>query len=168
MLNQEEVCGDAHSEHYEDYEYWMKKAIKEAEQARSQGEVPVGAILVKDNQIIGKGRNQVISNNDATAHAEIQAIRNAGQAIDNYRIINSQLYITLEPCMMCVGAIIHARVNKIIFGAYDPKTGMAGTQDNCFAKPYHNHSVAIQGGILEIECANLLKEFFRQKRAVKT
>ncbi|MCF6319851.1 MAG: tRNA adenosine(34) deaminase TadA [Proteobacteria bacterium] len=161
MLNQEEVCGDEHHEH------WMKEAINQAEQAKLQGEVPVGAILVKDNKIIGKGYNQVISNSDATAHAEIQAIRNAGQAIDNYRIINSQLYITLEPCMMCVGAIIHARISKIVFGAYDPKTGMAGTQDNCFAKPYHNHFVGIQGGILEVECANLLKEFFRWKRSGK-
>lgn len=149
-----------------DDEYWMQQAITMATKAEEYDEVPVGAIIVKDDKIIGTGYNQVITHNDATAHAEIQAIRNAGKNIDNYRIVNTKLYVTLEPCMMCVGAIVHARITEIIFGAYDPKTGMAGTQDNCFEKPYHNHQVEIMGGVLEDECAELLKGFFRNKRRV--
>ena len=135
-----------------------------AEKAREIGEVPVGAIIVKDNEIISYGYNKVIMNNDPTAHAEVQAIRNAGSLISNYRLVDTKLYVTLEPCMMCVGAIVHARITKIIFGAYDPKTGMAGTKDNCFEKPYHNHQVEIKGGILEKECAHQLTLFFKQKR----
>ncbi len=150
-------------EQYSD-EYWMQQAMKQAQLAQAQDEVPVGAILVKDNQMIGKGHNLVISNNDPSAHAEIQAIRDAGKNIKNYRIIQSKLYVTLEPCMMCVGAIVHARISEIIFGAYDPKTGMAGTQDNCFDKSYHNHKVTIVGGILELDCARQLKMFFKKKR----
>ena len=145
-------------------EYWMQQAIEQARLAEEQDEVPVGAIIVKDNQIIGKGHNLVISNHDSSAHAEIQAIRDAGKSIANYRIINSTLYVTLEPCMMCVGAIVHARISKIVFAAYDPKTGMAGTQDNCFSKPYHNHQVTVVGGILDKECADFLREFFKKKR----
>jgi len=147
--------------------YWMQKAIEMAEKAREIGEVPVGAILIKDKEIIATGYNQVIINNDSTAHAEIQAIRNAGSKLSNYRLVDTKLYVTLEPCMMCVGAIVHARISQIIFGAYDPKTGMAGTQDNCFEKPYHNHQVEIKGGILEKECAHQLTSFFKQKRLKK-
>lgn len=152
------------SEPYSD-EYWMHQAMQQALLAESQGEVPVGAIIVKDNQVIGKGHNLVISNHDPSAHAEIQAIRDAGQSIENYRIIDSKLYVTLEPCMMCVGAIVHARISKIVFGAYDHKTGMAGTQDNCFDKPYHNHKVEVLGGVLEDDCADMLRAFFRKKRS---
>lgn len=147
-----------------DDDYWMQKAMEMAEKAREIGEVPVGAIIVKDNEIISYGYNKVIMNNDPTAHAEVQAIRNAGSLISNYRLVDTKLYVTLEPCMMCVGAIVHARITKIIFGAYDPKTGMAGTKDNCFEKPYHNHQVEIKGGILEKECAHQLTLFFKQKR----
>jgi tRNA(adenine34) deaminase len=147
-------------------EYWMKKAIEMAEKACELGEVPVGAVLVKNNEMIGYGYNKVITNNDSTAHAEVQAIRNAGAQLNNYRLVDTKLYVTLEPCMMCVGAIIHARIRQIIFGAYDPKTGMAVTKDNCFDKPYHNHNVLITGGVLENECANLLKSFFKKKRAL--
>jgi len=147
-------------------EYWMIKAIEMAEKACEIGEVPVGAVLVKNNEMIGYGYNKVITNNDSTAHAEVQAIRNAGAQLNNYRLVDTKLYVTLEPCMMCVGAIIHARIRQIIFGAYDPKTGMAVTKDNCFDKPYHNHNVLITGGVLENECANLLKSFFKKKRAL--
>jgi tRNA(adenine34) deaminase len=147
-----------------DDEYWMQEAIRMADKAREIGEVPVGAILVKNNEIIGRGYNQVIIKNDPTAHAEVQAIRNAGSQLSNYRLIDTKLYVTLEPCMMCVGAIVHARITQIVFGAYDPKTGMAGTQDNCFEKPYHNHLVKIKGGILEKECAHQLTSFFKRKR----
>lgn len=150
-----------------DDEFWMNEAIAMAEKAESIDEVPVGAIIVRDNAIIGSGFNQVITAHDATAHAEIQAIRNAGKNIDNYRITKTKLYVTLEPCMMCVGAIIHARISQIVFGAFDPKTGMAGTKDNCFDRAYHNHHVKITGGVLELDCARQLKNFFKKKRAVK-
>ncbi|MCF6288376.1 MAG: tRNA adenosine(34) deaminase TadA [Proteobacteria bacterium] len=145
-------------------EYWMQKAIEVAKQAQELDEVPVGAIIVRDNNIIGQGYNQVITQSDATAHAEIQAIRAAGKQINNYRLINTTLYVTLEPCMMCVGAIVHARIQQIVFAAFDQKTGMAGTRDNCFDKPYHNHKVTIIGGILEINCAQLLQQFFKARR----
>jgi tRNA(adenine34) deaminase len=144
--------------------YWIQKAMAMAEKAREIGEVPVGAVIVKNNEIISSGYNQVITNNDPTAHAEVQAIRNAGAQLSNYRLVDTRLYVTLEPCMMCVGAIVHARISQIIFGAYDPKTGMAGTKDNCFEKPYHNHQVEIKGGILEKECAHQLTSFFKEKR----
>ena len=150
-----------------DDKYWMQKSIHMASQAEAIDEVPVGAIIVRNNEIIGSGYNQVITNSDASAHAEIQAIRNAGKFIKNYRIIDTTLYVTLEPCMMCVGAMVHARINKIVFGAYDPKTGMAGTKDNCFEKPYHNHSVEIIGGVLELDCSRQLKAFFKKKRTIK-
>jgi tRNA(adenine34) deaminase len=145
----------------------MAKAIECAKQAELIDEVPVGAVIVKDNQIIGSGFNQVISQNDATAHAEIQAIKNTGKTIDNYRLVNTTLYVTLEPCMMCVGAIVHARINQVVFGAYDKKTGMAGTCENCFEKPYHNHQVKVQGGVFEQDCAHLLQEFFKKRRLAK-
>jgi len=148
---------------WDDY-YWMQKAIQQAQLAESIGEVPVGAILVKDNQIVGTGRNQVISLNDPSAHAEVQALRAAGDYIKNYRIVDATMYVTLEPCMMCVGAMVHARIKRLVFGAYDHKTGMATTQDNCFDKTYHNHQVEVLGGVLEQECADILKAFFRKKR----
>jgi tRNA(adenine34) deaminase len=144
--------------------HWMKQAIEMAQKALIIDEVPVGAVIVKDNKVIGSGYNQVISTNDATAHAEIQAIRSAGHDISNYRVIESTLYVTMEPCMMCVGAIVHARIDRIVFGAYDHKTGMALTRDSCFDKPYHNHKVRVFGGVLELNCASLLKDFFRMKR----
>jgi len=147
----------------DDY-YWMQKAIQQAQLAESIGEVPVGAVLVKDNQIVGTGRNQVISLNDPSAHAEVQALRTAGDYINNYRIVDATMYVTLEPCMMCVGAMVHARIKRLVFGAYDYKTGMATTQDNCFDKTYHNHQVEVLGGVLEQECADILKVFFRKKR----
>jgi len=146
-------------------EYWMKKAIAMARLAAKIDEVPVGAVLVKDNQVIGCGHNQVISKNDASAHAEVQTLRDAGNNIDNYRIINTTLYVTLEPCMMCIGAMIHARITRLVFGAYDSKTGLATTRDHCFDKDYHNHRVEVRGGVLETECAQLLKGFFKSKRA---
>jgi tRNA(adenine34) deaminase len=147
-----------------DDEYWMQQAIVCARKAQLIDEVPVGAIVVKNQQIIGSGYNRVITSNDACAHAEILAIRNAGIEQGNYRLPDVELYVTLEPCMMCVGAMVHARIKRVIFGAFDHKTGMAGTKDNCFNKPYHNHKVEITGGILELDCARLLKEFFKQKR----
>ena len=149
------------------HEYWMAKAIDSAKQAQLMDEVPVGAVIVKDNQIIGSGYNQVITQSDASAHAEIQAIKNTGKAIDNYRLVNTTLYVTLEPCMMCVGAIVHARIEKVVFGAYDKKTGMAGTCENCFDNAFHNHQVKVQGGVLEQDCVKLLQGFFKARRKEK-
>tara|TARA_B110000008_G_scaffold243434_1_gene252498 strand:- start:1156 stop:1605 length:450 start_codon:yes stop_codon:yes gene_type:complete len=143
---------------------WMQIAIHEATKAEEEGEVPVGAVLVKDEQLIAKAHNQPISNKDATAHAEIQLIRAAGKELQNYRLNGSTLYVTLEPCAMCFGAIIHARVSRIVFGAYDPKTGVCGssvdlTNSNCF-----KHKVNITKGILESECSTLLQAFFKSRR----
>ena len=146
-------------------EYWMQKAIDMALLAQQIDEVPVGAIVVKNNEIIGQGYNQVICHSDASAHAEIQALRSASQLLKNYRIVDSIMYVTLEPCMMCVGAMVHARIKQVVFGAYDHKTGMAMTRDSCFDKSYHNHKVTSIGGVLEMDCARLLKNFFKSKRA---
>ena len=148
-------------------DYWMQYAISQALKAQDEDEVPVGAIVIKDNKIIGTGYNQVIGKNNPTAHAEIQALQNAGISMQNYRLLDTQLYVTLEPCMMCVGAMIHARIGSIYFGAYDTKTGMAQTVDTCFSKPYHNHRINFEGGILQARCAQLLQSFFKNKRLLK-
>ncbi|MGV6809354.1 MAG: tRNA adenosine(34) deaminase TadA [bacterium] len=149
------------------HEDWMREALDLARQAAACGEVPVGAILVHDEQIIGAGWNQVISLHDPSAHAEIMALRAAGQNVENYRHPNTRLYVTLEPCTMCAGALIHARIDTVIFGAYDAKTGMAGSVNNVFAEAHHNHHPTIIGGILADECGTLLSDFFRQRRLAK-
>lgn len=145
-------------------EYWMQKAIALASLAEQQGEVPVGAILVKDNQIISEGWNQSIQSHDPTAHAEIQVLRQAGQALQNYRLIDSTLYVTLEPCSMCVGAMVHARVSRLVYGAYDLKTGAAGSVIDLLQHSLHNHKIESLGGVLEVECRQQLQAFFKQKR----
>ncbi len=148
--------------------HWMRHALRLAEQAGREGEVPVGAVLVKNGQLIAEGWNRPINLNDPSAHAEIQALRAAGQALGNYRLIDATLYITLEPCTMCAGAIIHARVARVVFGAYDPKTGAAGSVFNILSSAQYNHRVELLGGVLGDECASLLTAFFRQKRARQT
>lgn len=145
-------------------EFWMKQAIINARISEKIDEVPVGAVIVKNNEVIGNGYNLMITNNDASAHAEIQALRSAGERLNNYRVVDATLYVTLEPCMMCVGAMVHARLNRVVFGAFDHKTGMVITKDTCFDKDYHNHKIEVQGGILEMECSGLLKDFFKKKR----
>lgn len=145
-------------------QHWMRHALNLAEQAGREGEVPVGAVLVRDGKIIGEGWNQPIQNNDPSAHAEMQAMRAAGQAIGNYRLVDTTLYVTLEPCTMCAGAIIHARVGRVVFGAYDPKTGAAGSVFDVLNSDSYNHKVEINGGVLEQECAKLLSGFFRARR----
>jgi tRNA(adenine34) deaminase len=145
-------------------EQFMQHAIQLAHKAQSQGEVPVGAILVKDNKIIGKGWNQPITRHDPSAHAEIMAIRHAGQALKNYRLPDTTLYVTLEPCNMCAGMIIHARIKRLVFAAYDPKTGAAGSVFDTLTDPRNNHTVEIEGGVLEEPCAEMLRHFFRQRR----
>ena len=145
-------------------QFWMQRAIELAKLAESCGEVPVGAVLVKDDQIIGEGYNSPISANDPTAHAEIRALRDAAQHIGNYRLLNTSLYVTLEPCLMCVGAIVHARVGEVIYGATEPKTGAAGSVFDVLTSPANNHNVDLRGGVLADECALLLKDFFQKRR----
>ena len=143
---------------------WMAIAIEQAKKAAQLGEVPVGAVLVLDEKLIAQGHNQPISNNDPTAHAEIQTIRMAGQKLENYRIPKSTLYVTLEPCTMCLGAMIHARVSRVVFGAYDSKTGVCGSCEDLSTSKCFNHSIDITGGVLAGDCKDLLQNFFIKKR----
>jgi tRNA(adenine34) deaminase len=149
----------------EDDRYWMAQAFELARHAAQHDEVPVGAVLVDaENHCIGRGWNQPISKSDPTAHAEIIALREAARTLGNYRLPGTTLYVTLEPCPMCAGAIVHARVNRIVIAAADPRTGSAGSVFNLLDSPHLNHSVALQTGVLEEECSSLLKTFFLEKR----
>jgi len=145
----------------------MQQAIQLAEKAAAADEVPVGAIIVKDNELIAEGWNQSIQCHDPSAHAEIIAIRNAGSALKNYRLINTTMYVTLEPCSMCVGAMVHARINRLVFGAADLKTGATGSAINLIHNALHNHKIEVQGGVMETECRQVLQAFFKQKRKSK-
>ena len=145
-------------------EKWMNLALRQAIKAKEEGEVPVGAILVKDGLLIAKAHNQPISTNDATAHAEIQLLRAAGRKLKNYRLTGTSLYVTLEPCAMCLGAIMHARVEHVVFGAYDPKTGVCGSSENLMDAKCFNHKINLVSGVLENECRQLLKKFFISRR----
>ena len=144
---------------------WMQHALDLAQKAEDEGEVPVGAVIVLGDEIIGQGWNRPISTNDPTAHAEIIALRDAGANQKNYRLPESTLYVTLEPCPMCASAIIHARVERVIFGAYDPKGGAAGSVFNLLPPDDRfNHSLDCEGGVLEYECGEILRQFFRKRR----
>lgn len=145
-------------------EYWMRQALLLAQQAERQGEVPVGAVIVLEDQLIGSGWNQPISQNDPTAHAEIVALRAACLQQQNYRLPNSTMYITLEPCIMCAGAIVHSRVERVVFAATEPKTGAAGSCFDIFNTSKLNHRVKCERGLLADESSELLKTFFRTKR----
>lgn len=145
-------------------EQWMRYAIRLAQLAESQGEVPVGAVLVKEGRCLAESWNAPIQNHDPTAHAEIIAIRQAGLVERNYRLIDSTLYVTLEPCVMCMGAISHARIKRLIFGAFDPKRGAVCNALNLSNANFLNHKIDWQGGLFEKTCADLLKDFFRSKR----
>jgi tRNA(adenine34) deaminase len=145
-------------------EYWMRQALLLAQQAEQLGEVPVGAIIVLDDQIIGSGWNQPISQHDPTAHAEIIALRAACLQQQNYRLPGTTMYITLEPCVMCAGAIVHARIERVVFSATEPKTGAAGSCFDVFNTPQLNHHVKCEGGLLADESGAILKSFFRSKR----
>lgn len=145
-------------------EEYMALALELARSARQGGEVPVGAIVVLEDEIVGRGFNQPISRNDPSAHAEIMAMRDAGQRIGNYRLPECTLYVTLEPCAMCAGAIMHARVKRIVFGASDPKTGAAGSVINLFQETRLNHHTVIAGGVMAKECGELISLFFRERR----
>ena len=143
---------------------WMERAIQLAIRAEHAGEVPVGAIVVQDGIPIGEGWNQPIAHHDPTAHAEIIALRAAGQTINNYRLLNSTLYVTLEPCIMCLGAMAHARIKRLVFGATDPKRGAVCSALALTDADFLNHTIEWRGGLLEAPCRQLLKAFFARRR----
>jgi tRNA(adenine34) deaminase len=143
---------------------FMRRALELARRAQDEGEVPVGAVVVLDEQVIGEGWNRPISASDPTAHAEVQAMRAAAARLRNYRLLGTTLYVTLEPCAMCVGAMFHARVRRVVFGATDPKTGAAGSTVNLFEEKRLNHHALVQGGVLAAECGAMLSAFFASRR----
>ena len=145
-------------------EAFMRRALALAHEAGSLGEVPVGALVVKDGEIVGEGYNRPISTRDPTAHAEIVALREAARRMGNYRLSDTSLYVTLEPCVMCAGAMIHARVARLVFGARDPKTGAAGSVVNIFSSKGVNYTVSVTGPVLAADCGVVLSEFFRVRR----
>jgi tRNA(adenine34) deaminase len=143
---------------------FMRRAIELARQAEANGEVPVGAVVVQDGEILAEGWNQPIVSNDPTAHAEVVALRAAGAVLRNYRLTGTTLYVTLEPCVMCAGAIVHARVARVVFGAPDPKNGAGGSVFNLLQSEPLNHRAEITGGVLAEECGELLRQFFQSRR----
>ena len=144
---------------------WMRQAIALAHEAELNGEVPVGAVIVsKDDVVIGQGSNQMIDQHDPTAHAEVMAIRSACLAMNNYRLPETTLYVTLEPCLMCAGAIAHARIERVVFAAFDPKRGAVHSCDHVMDKSYMHHVCRVEGGILSEECGKMLSDFFKQRR----
>lgn len=146
-----------------DHDY-MRAALDLARQAERAGEVPVGAVVVKDGVIIGRGSNAPISRHDPSAHAEMLALRDAAQNIGNYRLVGCELFVTLEPCLMCVGTMFHARIARVVYGASDPKTGVAGSVLNLFEEERLNHHAEVLGGVLAEECGSVLSQFFAARR----
>ncbi|WP_445231913.1 tRNA adenosine(34) deaminase TadA [Duganella rhizosphaerae] len=146
-------------------EDFMRQALEQAQHAWDLGEVPVGAVVVKDGVVIARGYNQPIGRHDPTAHAEIVALRAAAEALGNYRLPGCELYVTLEPCVMCSGAMMHARLAKVVYGASDPKTGACVSVLNLFEQEQLNHHTAIAGGVMADECGAMLKSFFAARRA---
>ncbi|QCT97119.1 tRNA adenosine(34) deaminase TadA [Stutzerimonas degradans] len=145
-------------------EHFMREALALAEQGAALGEVPVGAVLVQDGQIVGRGFNCPISRHDPSAHAEMVAIRDAAQTVANYRLPGSTLYVTLEPCSMCAGLIVHSRIQRVVYGATEPKAGVVVSRGQFFAQEFLNHRVLVEGGVLAQECGEMLREFFRLRR----
>ncbi|CAI4155703.1 tRNA adenosine(34) deaminase TadA [Alteromonas macleodii] len=143
---------------------WMRHALTLADKAESIGEVPVGACVVLNGELIGEGFNTPITDNDPSAHAELRAVKEAASAVQNYRLIDATLYVTLEPCSMCAGMLVHARVKRVVFGAKDAKTGAAGSVMNLLQHPALNHQLEVVSGVLADECANKLSDFFRKRR----
>lgn len=145
-------------------DFWMAAALRLAERAEQAGEVPVGAVVVLDNQIIGEGWNQPISSHDPSAHAEIIALRAAAATLGNYRLTGADLYVTIEPCSMCAGAIVHARIQRLFYGAAEPKAGVVHSQAEFFSQPWVNHSVDCISGVLADSCQLKISEFFQRRR----
>ncbi len=143
---------------------FMQVALEQAAEAAAAGEIPVGAVVVIGGEVIGTGQNRSIRDSDPSAHAEIVALRAAGSAISNYRLSDATLYVTLEPCAMCIGAIVQGRVTRVVFGAYDPKAGAAGSAIDLSDSPAFNHRFEVMGGVLADECGAVLKEFFNERR----
>ena len=149
------------------HEYWMHHALQLARRAWEEGEVPVGAVLVHNNQVIGEGWNRPIGRHDPTAHAEIMALRQGGLVLQNYRLLDTTLYVTLEPCVMCSGAMVHSRIDTLVFGARDEKTGAAGSLLDVLRHPGMNHQVNVIGEVLAPACSAMLSDFFRMRRQQK-
>jgi len=148
-------------------EYWMRHALVLAQRAWEQGEVPVGAVLVQGDKVIGEGWNRPIGQCDPTAHAEIMALRQGGKILENYRLLDTTLYVTLEPCVMCAGAMVHSRITRLVYGAKDEKTGAAGSLLDVIGHPGMNHQIEIASGVLAEACATMLSDFFRMRREEK-
>lgn len=144
---------------------WMLRALELAREAERDGEVPVGAVIVQDDALVGEGRNRMIGANDPSAHAEIDALRDAGRRLGNYRFPGATLYVTLEPCVMCAGAMIHARIGRVVYATTDPKTGAAGSAFDLLQHERHNHRLDVEGGILATEASEMLSAFFRARRS---
>ena len=145
-------------------ELWMEEALREAQRALALGEVPVGAVVVRNGQIVGRGCNRPVSGNDPTAHAEVLALREAGWHLSNYRLLDCDLFVTVEPCAMCAGAITHARIRRVVYGADDPKAGAVHSMLQVLNHPKLNHRVEVSSGVLAARCMDLLQTFFRDKR----
>ncbi|WP_159566880.1 tRNA adenosine(34) deaminase TadA [Budvicia diplopodorum] len=145
-------------------EYWMRYALELAKKADNEGEIPVGAVLILDNEIIGEGWNRPIGKHDPTAHAEIMALQQGGGALQNYRLLNTTLYVTLEPCVMCAGAMVHSRIQRLVYGAKDLKTGAAGSLLDVLGHPGMNHQVEVISGVLADACSAYLSDFFKRRR----
>ena len=144
---------------------WMRHALTQAKRAAERNEVPVGAVVVFDDEVIGEGYNQPLGTHDPTAHAEIVALRDAARRLENYRLGGTTLYVTLEPCLMCAGAILQARIERVVFGAFDEKAGAVGSTANLLQSPLANHQCQVTAGVLGDECAELLDRFFTELRA---
>lgn len=149
------------------HEHFMRQALEQARRAAACGEVPVGAVVVKDGQVIGRGHNSPLSAQDPTAHAEVLALREAARTLGNYRLEGCTLYVTLEPCTMCSGAMLHARVDAVVYGAAEPRTGAAGSVLDVFGYPAINHQTRVLRGVLAAQCSALMAEFFQQRRQEK-
>lgn len=144
--------------------FWMQRALELADHAAAHGEVPIGAVLIKDDQIIGEGWNSPITLHDPTAHAEINALRDAARRLGNYRLLDTTLYVTVEPCVMCAGALVHARVKEVVYGANEPKTGAVQSAFSILTAAQHNHVITVRGGVMADAAAQRLQAFFRARR----
>jgi len=145
-------------------ELWMEEALREAQRALAAGEVPVGAIVVSEGRVVGRGANRNLSDADPTAHAEIVALREAGRAVGNHRLLGCEMYVTVEPCAMCAGALVHARLKRLVYGADDPKAGAVASVMEVVNHPKLNHHMEVRGGVLAARCAGVLQGFFQQRR----